>query len=133
MKKLTILSSLVIVCLAFVAFTVNNGDYKNLKVLPKNITHDEMDSVMKSFSKSLGVKCGFCHERKEDGKFDFASDKNEHKSIARDMMRMTAKLNKKYFHDEKDKATGLSVVTCFSCHNGQKKPGVKPPADPNDD
>lgn len=134
MKKLAILSALVLGCFAFFAFTINgDGEFKNLKVLPKNISKDDLDSTMKHYAKSLGVKCGFCHERNADGKFDYASDKNKHKEITRDMMKMTNKLNKKYFDNELDKKTGLNVVTCFSCHNGLKKPATKPPADPDDE
>jgi hypothetical protein len=93
--------------------------FKNLKVLPKNISHDEMEKVMHRFNKELGVKCNFCHARSEEGKTDFASDKKEEKGIARDMMRMTMKLNKKYFHVNKP-AVGdsVSIVTCYTCHHG---------------
>ncbi|WP_225874592.1 c-type cytochrome [Pedobacter hiemivivus] len=76
----------------------------NLKVLPKNISHDDLDKVMDGFKLALGVKCNYCHSPRKDNpkKLDFASDENPKKEIARDMMRMTNKINKKYFH-EKDK------------------------------
>ncbi len=35
--------------------------FKNLKILPKNITEAALDSIMNYFSISLGVKCAFCH------------------------------------------------------------------------
>lgn len=134
MKKSILLTFIISISIGLLSFSMNNeGEYKNLKVLPKNITREQMDSTMKHYSKSLGVKCGFCHERGVDGKFDFASDKNEHKEVTRDMMRLTIKINKKYFDNELDKSTGLSVVTCFTCHNGKKHPAVKPPADPDDE
>src|SRR3954469_23772051 len=80
------------------AFTKQDPQYKNLKILPKNITKEQMDSVMHHFSLSLGVKCNFCHMRNEETKtWDFASDENKHKLVARDMMKMTNKLNDKYF------------------------------------
>jgi len=95
----------------------------NLKVLPKNISHDELDEVMDGFKAALGVKCGFCHSPRKDNskKLDFASDDNPKKEIARDMMRMTAKINKKYFH-QKDKEGKLINISCASCHNGKEEP-----------
>ena len=97
--------------------------FKNLKVLSKNTTHDEMDSIMKSFKVALGVKCSFCHSQRKDDpkKLDFASDDNEHKLIARDMMRMTTRINKKYFKNQE-----VDAVTCYTCHQGKKEP-VSPP------
>lgn len=98
---------------------------KNLKVLPKNISHEELDSVMKSYKDALGVKCNFCHSPRKDDpkKLDFASDENHHKDIARDMMRMTARINKKYFRSHQAVA-----VTCYTCHQGSDEPLVSPPA-----
>jgi hypothetical protein len=65
--------------------------YKNLKILPKDINKQQMDSVMRHFSGSLGVKCGFCHSFNQAQKsMDFASDVKKEKNIARDMWRMSA-------------------------------------------
>lgn len=83
---------------------------KNLKVMPKTLTGEQIDGIMKTISKSLGVKCDFCHE-----KDDFASDKNEHKGEARKMMTMTTDLNKQFFG-------GKYEVTCVTCHRGKEKP-----------
>lgn len=96
---------------------------KNLKVLPKDISHEELDNVMKAFKNSLGVKCGFCHAPQKDNpqKLDFASDDNEHKDVAREMMRMTAKINKKYF-----KGSQPMAVTCYTCHHGNEEPKSVP-------
>src|SRR5687768_4649406 len=102
--KRSLLITFCFACLIVIsfAFTSDEPRYKNLKVLPKNITKQQMDSVMKHFTAALGVKCNFCHQFNQEQKaMDFASDANEHKSIARSMMRMTEKLNKKYF-DIKD-------------------------------
>src|SRR6059058_3640019 len=50
--------------------------FKNLKVLPKDISRADLLSTMKFFSQSLGVRCTNCHVG-EEGKplstFDFAS------------------------------------------------------------
>jgi hypothetical protein len=114
------------------AFTSDKPLYKNLKVLPKSTTKQQMDSVMKHFTSALGVKCNFCHEFNQEQKaMDFASDANEHKSIARSMMKMTEKVNKKYFDvKDSDELTTTLEVTCYTCHNGKAHPGKFAPAQP---
>jgi hypothetical protein len=49
---------------------------KNLKVLPKNISKEKLDTIMDGFKDALGVKCGHCHAAQKDNprKLDFASD-----------------------------------------------------------
>lgn len=119
------------VCVSLAFSPTADPLYKNLKILPKNITKPEMDSVMRSFTRSLGVKCDYCHAKKEDGGqgLNFASDKEEMKSEARGMMKMMAKINKKYFKIKN--ASGLHTkleVSCYTCHHGQANPAVNPPA-----
>lgn len=112
-----------IVTLCSLALPPEKEKPKNLKVLPKNISHDELDSIMKSFKTSLGVKCSFCHAQSKDNpeKLDFASDDNKHKLIARDMMRMTIRINKKFFKGEE-----TPPVTCYTCHRGNEHPKTHP-------
>jgi hypothetical protein len=58
---------------------------------------------------------------------DFASDANEKKGIARDMMRMTTKINKKYFDVKDSKSLDADLeMTCYTCHNGKEHPGKWP-------
>jgi hypothetical protein len=99
--------------------------YVNLKVLPKDISKDELDSVMDGFKTALGVKCGFCHAPKKDDpkRLDFASDAKEEKETARMMMKMTAKLNKKYFHVKDANVPNVVLaVNCITCHRGNTDP-----------
>jgi hypothetical protein len=113
-----------------VAFTRDELPYKNLKVLPKNITERQMDSVMHSYNDALNVKCNFCHIKREGADHpDFASDENKHKLVARDMIRMTNKINKKYFDLTGKKQTLQTplMVTCYTCHQGKTDPLTKPP------
>jgi hypothetical protein len=123
-----LLSAFILIAMSFTSPAPPEVRYKNLKVLPKNTTKAELDSIMKAFAASLGMKCGGCHVRGNDAQrnWDFASDSNEHKNIARGMMRMTAKLNKKYFKAV-NKEKNISIVTCYTCHNGKEHPGIKPP------
>jgi hypothetical protein len=124
MRRKMIVLSLVVLVIAFgsVSF-VDEPKFKNLKVLSKNTTHDELELVMKEFKTALGVKCNFCHaESKTDPKkLDFASDENKHKDIARGMMRMTKRINKKYFKESKEVS-----IRCFTCHRGDKEPKEAP-------
>jgi Photosynthetic reaction centre cytochrome C subunit len=111
------------------AFTkADEPRYKNLKVMPKSTTKQQMDSVMKHFTASLGVKCNHCHVYNQAEKsMDFASDANEHKDIARDMMRMTSKINKKYFDVKDSKSLEADLeMTCYTCHNGKAHPSKWP-------
>ena len=111
------------------AFTSDDPQYTNLKVLPKNITKQQMDSVMHQFTGSLGVKCNYCHKFNADTKkMDFASDEIKHKLVARNMLKMTAKINKKFF-DVTGKRTldRKLMVGCYTCHHGQEEPTVNAP------
>lgn len=126
-KKSIVLTATVLISIALCSLSLpqQRERAKNLKVLPKNISHEELDSVMKSYKEALGVKCNFCHSPRKDDpkKLDFASDENHHKDIARDMMRMTARINKKYFKSHQEVA-----VTCYTCHQGSDEPLVSPQA-----
>lgn len=97
---------------------------KNLKVLSKKLSTEEVKEIMRTYTKALGVRCGFCHNTmKEDPtKYDFAAEGNEHKDIARDMMRMTNKINKKYLSKIEDGK--LDQITCVTCHMGKVHPVV---------
>jgi len=99
---------------------------RNLKVLPKDITHDELDKVMDGWKAALGVKCNFCHSPSADSSnhhLDFASDAKPEKNIARHMYTMAAKINKKYFSFNKDdKGVTIAAVSCMTCHRGSPHP-----------
>lgn len=116
------------IALSFAFTRADEPRYKNLKVMPKNTTKQQMDSVMKHFTASLGVKCNHCHVYNETQKsMDFASDANEHKGVARDMMRMTSKINKKYFDVKDSKSLEADLeMTCYTCHNGKSHPAKWP-------
>jgi hypothetical protein len=93
----------------------------NLKVLPKKLTFRQVDHIMDQWSDALGVRCGFCHARNEETKkMDYASDAKPEKQMARDMYKMTAKLNAKYFKGEKDSlgVVKMASVNCYTCHRG---------------
>jgi hypothetical protein len=131
MKK-TIITGAVMVAILALSFTIRSEEpkYKNLKILPKNISKEQMDSVMHHFASALGQKCNFCHVRNEESKqWDFAADDNKHKLIAREMMKMTNAVNKKYFEEAGDpkKLETKLMVTCYTCHAGKVEPATIPP------
>ncbi len=130
MKK-TVIIIFCFVAVVSMSFVVIKDEprYKNLKVLPKNTNKQQLDSVMKDFTVALGVKCNFCHVRlgDEQKNWDFASDGNKHKNIARDMMRMTAKINKKFFDVKNVKSLDADLeVGCYTCHGGKAHPAKFP-------
>lgn len=131
MKKWHIGAVLAIAILVTLGASTNNTSgtkskpeegFKNLKVLPKNITDKQLDSVMHNFSISLGVHCNFCHARKADTTqrgLDFASDKKDEKNIARNMFKMTAYLNTTYFNwNNSTRPDTIHAIVCFTCHRG---------------
>ena len=107
---------------------LSEAKYKNLKVLPKNISSKTLSAIMvDEFQDDLGVSCNFCHaENKDTHKPDYASDEKPEKQIARAMMRMTMGINKKYFN-LKHPMIGDSTlsITCGTCHHGNPHPDNK--------
>ncbi len=105
--------------------------YKNLKVLSKKISDENMDFVMESFGVQLGVNCVFCHPSTKIGNdfsIDYVTDKLENKRIARDMLRMTMQLNKKYFNIKLTRTmTNRGVIWCKTCHHGIPVPILPAP------
>ena len=104
--------------------------YKNLKVLPRSITRENLLDTMKLFSQSLGVRCTHCHVGEEGqplSTFDFASDAKPKKQVARKMLAMVHRINRQDFG-----VTDFAKVkvTCFTCHRGSTKPLAMPPAKP---
>ena len=84
---------------------------------------------MNHFTASLGVKCNFCHVRNaEKTAWDFPSDANKHKLIAREMMKLTTQINKKYFDHtgaKQDPFYATLTVNCYTCHHGSPEPEQK--------
>ena len=129
-KKSLVLALLVSFAFGLSAFMPQKSDEKkakNLKVLPKDISHEDLDKIMDNFKMALGVKCGYCHAPMADNqrKLDFASDAKPEKETARDMMRMTAKINKKYFHNAMENDKTVSKIACVTCHNGKTEPAAQ--------
>jgi hypothetical protein len=100
----------------------DTGIFKNLQVLPKDISKDSLGKIMDGFKAALGVRCNFCHAM-GNGKMDFASDEKEEKGVARYMIKMAAGINSTYFNFEKsNRPDTINVVKCITCHHGNPHP-----------
>jgi len=99
-------------------------EFKNLKVLPKDIGKRELVEIMRSFSLGLDVRCSECHKSTVEGSdeledLDFASDDKSDKKTAREMMKMVGSIN--------DQISKMNLedpprVQCVTCHHGVKSP-----------
>ncbi|MFV0604343.1 MAG: c-type cytochrome [Niabella sp.] len=122
--KKAILASLILLFITITGFVSSiPGVAKNLKVLPQDISEDKLDSFMHSYNKALDVSCDFCHAKNKEGDLDFASDENPAKEVARNMIRLTIDINKKYFNtDSTIHPAYLNIVKCYTCHKGNAYP-----------
>ena len=129
-KTFPIILGLIALITVTAAFTYDEPKFKNLKILPKNISEKAMDSIMHYYTVSLNVTCDFCHYHNTlRDTWDMASDVKPEKLIARKMMTMTTGINAKYFPPEegaKDQQL-IQTVTCYTCHKGEAMPLDAPP------
>src|SRR5690606_33729474 len=93
-----------------------------LKVRPKHISEGVLTNVMRGFNASLGVKCCYCHAPNSNGEkgLEFSIDVIPKKNVGRGMIKMTKKINKKYFKSEHEGV--VKNISCVTCHNEQSKP-----------
>lgn len=131
-SKKVILSLFASILITTIAISITPyKKYKNLQVLPQDISEKNLDSMMTAYSRALKVSCDFCHIKAQKNMFSItpASDSidysldNNMKEEARKMMRLTIELNKKYFYfDSTKKPEYLNVVSCNTCHRGNPYP-----------
>ena len=126
-KKLLVLLGVVAFILVGVAASKPPEEkFKNLKVLPKDISEQTMGKVMEEFAKALGVECNFCHLQIDSTNWDMASDQKPEKSIARKMIKMSNKINKDFFKAKTKYGddNALLEVRCMTCHHGDAHPEI---------
>jgi len=106
----------------------------NLKVLPRNLTGEQIHEIMHKWSAELGTGCKSCHavDPKNvgpDGKprLNYADDTKEEKKTARVMFKMMEDINMNYV--SKIDSSG-APVTCGTCHRGHLGPEPYVPAPP---
>ena len=112
------------------AETAADPGFRNLQVLPRDITRPELITTMRRFTQALGVGCDYCHVANPAGtepEMNFASDAKQEKNVARLMIRMTGRINEGFIARVPDSHT---VVTCWTCHRGEAQPVDPPPLPP---
>ena len=126
-KVLVLVGMLAFIIIGIAASKPPEEKYKNLKVLPKNISDETMDRVMEEFAKALGVECNFCHLQIDSTNWDMASDQKPEKNVARQMIKMSNKINKDFFNAKTKYGEDNAVleVRCVTCHHGEAHPEIK--------
>lgn len=109
--------------------------YKNLKVLPPDISRERLGDVMLDNLRGLGLPrlagegCLYCHVGDLEtprGEWDYASDAKPMKAKARVMMAMTGAINADYLAKLESRADATFRVTCTTCHAGRTDPRPLP-------
>lgn len=105
--------------------------FENLKVLPKDISHDQLLATMRGFTLALGVRCDYCHQEKDAAategsgrgpSLDFKSDKKPTKNKARFMLRMVGQINDSILSKLPNRSDPPVHVGCVTCHRGSPLP-----------
>jgi outer membrane lipoprotein-sorting protein len=91
---------------------------KNIQVL-KGLPDSQLIPVMNFFAASTGRRCNFCHINR-NGQWDYPADDKPEKATAREMIKMVLDLHKQKF-------TGSTEISCYTCHRGRNQPVSLPP------
>jgi hypothetical protein len=90
--------------------------FKNIKIL-NGMPQSKLYPTMRFMAASLGFQCGSCHVVKNF--IDAAADDKPEKQTARRMIKMVIEINNRLFQ-------GNPVVSCYTCHRGQRTPQGAP-------
>ena len=104
----------------------------NLKVLPKDLTGQQVHEIMEGFAGALGVHCDTCHAADPNGpgpngrpRLKFEDDSKPEKEMARIMIKMTEDMKANYIKKVADMdkmETPAAPLTCGTCHRGHLDP-----------
>jgi hypothetical protein len=101
----------------------------NLQVYPKDIPRPQLITTMQGFVAALGVQtsggCGYCHVGTAP-QFDFASDANPKKAVARKMILMSREITAKLPEVTGKAAAEVTTIRCATCHRGVPVPKLLP-------
>jgi Photosynthetic reaction centre cytochrome C subunit len=84
--------------------------FHNIKAM-RGVPAGQFPMIMAYFSRSLGVRCTFCHNLD-----DFPSDEKPPKQMARKMLGMVHDISQKFYNG------GDTPIQCWNCHAGNHKP-----------
>ena len=101
----------------------------NLKIYPKEIARPELIATMQGFVRQLGVQsqggCSYCHVGTAP-QWDFASDANPKKDIARRMILMSREITAKLPEVTGKAPAEVTSLRCATCHRGVAIPKLLP-------
>jgi hypothetical protein len=126
-----VLVAILLVCARSAAAQMQIPDkFENLKILPKDITRDQLIGTMRGFALGLGVRCEYCHAETEGAaapgpggpQLDFKADKKPTKEKARFMLRMVSSINDSMLSKLKERSDPPVQVMCVTCHRGSPLP-----------
>jgi mannose/fructose/N-acetylgalactosamine-specific phosphotransferase system component IIB len=114
--KLHVLFPALVMAAALAAPVHAAPENKNLQVLDKNISKDDLKKTMEGFAAQLGVKCQFCHVDEQ-----YEKDDKKQKNDARKMIKLV--LEMKARKPEFFKTTVKeAAIQCSMCHRGRPQP-----------
>jgi uncharacterized protein (TIGR02246 family) len=93
--------------------------FTNIKVFAQMPASRLLMVMRDGFSPALGVDCTHCHVNG-----DYASEANDRKQVARDMMAMTRRISDSLLAAVPHLRSERPQVTCTTCHRGQVKPAT---------
>ena len=92
--------------------------FKNLQII-KGIPVDEFMDTMGMFSAATSMNCTDCHTSDSTTTWDKFANDTPLKQTARKMLLMVNAINKDNFR-------GVRSVSCYTCHQGERRPKVIP-------
>src|SRR5258708_4912932 len=101
----------------------------NLQVYPKDIPRPQLIATMQGFVAALGVQAsggwGYCHVGTAP-QFEFASEANPKKNVARKMILMSREITAKLPEVTGKPAAEVTSLRCATCHRGVAVPKLLP-------
>ena len=99
---------------------------ENLTVLPASVKGEQLGQIMRSWTRTLGVRCSHCHVGEGPlSDYDFVSDEKPAKEKTRIMVRLTRSINQNYLSQlayVEDEPHDRVRVSCMTCHRTLAKP-----------
>jgi len=128
-RPYTLLLAVTLVLVAQPLFAQIPDKFENLKVLPKDITREQLLATMRAFSLGLGVRCDYCHEENKTApaqgngpNLNFKADTKPTKETARFMLRMVGTINDSILSKLTRRSDPPVHVQCVTCHRGSPLP-----------
>ena len=121
----TIVAGLALATVQDVAGQDIPDDYTNLRILPDDISRQELVGIMRGYARALGGRCSACHmvsDELDQPTDDFASDEKATKRKARIMMDMVSRINTTILPSLPERREPNVDVTCNTCHGGASRP-----------